>query len=205
MTTLSQTISVALPVSRLETLLSLSRQARTALSAPELGFLLVNGTHALSAFRQSALWLADEGVYALSGVVQIEANAPYVHWLGQVCAHLALLHPADTLTFEAGSLPRFAPLSRFPEVRRDLALVVPDTVTSGSVLSLMREQAGDCLRDLQLFDIYRGAGMPAGHHSQAISLVWQHPDRTLQDAEVQAWVDQVLEALQTRLDVSLRA
>ena len=106
MTTLSQTISVALPVSRLETLLSLSRQARTALSAPELGFLLVNGTHALSAFRQSALWLADEGVYALSGVVQIEANAPYVHWLGQVCAHLALLHPADTLTFEAGSLPR---------------------------------------------------------------------------------------------------
>lgn len=143
-------------------------------------------------------------------------------WLGDTrIGWLGALHPQTARTLdldgnvivfelalsvlEAGSLPRFAPLSRFPEVRRDLALVVPDTVTSGSVLSLMREQAGDCLRDLQLFDIYRGAGMPAGHHSQAISLVWQHPDRTLQDAEVQAWVDQVLEALQTRLDVSLRA
>lgn len=95
----------AAPVSPLETVLALSRQAREALDTRELGFLLVNGTHALQPYRQAALWLSDEGVYALSGVVQIEANAPYVHWLAAVCEHLAQLYPADTLTFEAAELP----------------------------------------------------------------------------------------------------
>lgn len=103
-----------------------------------------------------------------------------------------------------GSLPRFQPLSRFPEVRRDLALVVPDSVAAGDVLAVARAAAGVCLRDLQAFDVYRGQGMAAGHYSLAIGLVWQHVERTLQDAEVQGWVEQVLADLQTRLGVQIR-
>lgn len=69
-------------------LLGLGRRARAAGSAEELAFLLVNDSHALHAYRQAALWFADGGVRALSGVVEIETNVPYVHWLDRVCRQL---------------------------------------------------------------------------------------------------------------------
>ena len=102
-----------------------------------------------------------------------------------------------------GRLPRFRPLSRFPEVRRDLALVVPDHLGADAVLATARAAAGECLRDLQVFDVYRGVGVAAGHHSLAIALTWQHGERTLQDAEVQGWIDAVLAGLATQA-VTLR-
>lgn len=82
------------PTQLLVTLLDLSRRARLAKSARELGFLLVNDSHALGAYRQAALWLGDAGVYTLSGLVQVEANAPYALWLRQLCRHL-LAQPAE--------------------------------------------------------------------------------------------------------------
>ncbi|HEY0288215.1 MAG TPA: HlyD family efflux transporter periplasmic adaptor subunit [Pseudomonas sp.] len=72
----------------LSTLTQLSHLARHALDTVELGFLAVNESHALAAYRQGALWLEEGGVQALSGVVQLEANAPYVQWLTQVCCVL---------------------------------------------------------------------------------------------------------------------
>lgn len=71
-------------------LLDLARRARHAASARELQFLAVNETHSLSPYRQAALWLREGGVVCLSGVVQVEANVPYVLWLQSVCAQLAL-------------------------------------------------------------------------------------------------------------------
>lgn len=71
-----------------DTLLGLGHRARHAASLDELAFLAVNDTHALTPYRQAALWLAEGGIRSLSGVIQIEANAPYVHWLGRVCGHL---------------------------------------------------------------------------------------------------------------------
>lgn len=71
-------------------LLALGRHARQARDTQVLGFMAVNDTHALVAYRQAALWLAQGGVKALSGVVQLEANAPYVQWLQGVCQHLSL-------------------------------------------------------------------------------------------------------------------
>lgn len=92
--------------SSLAVLLDLARRARQARSARELGFLLVNETHALAAYRQAALWLADEGVYALSGVVQPEANAPHVQWLAQLCRHAAAMPGcAAVCAFGAADLP----------------------------------------------------------------------------------------------------
>ena len=72
----------------LSTLTQLSHQARHAIDSVELGFLAVNESHALATYRQGALWLEEGGVQALSGVVQLEANAPYVQWLIQVCREL---------------------------------------------------------------------------------------------------------------------
>lgn len=72
-------------------LLDLMRRARDAAGAEELAFLAVNDSHALAAYRQAALWFAADGVRALSGVVQPEANAPYAQWQGRVCAHFSSL------------------------------------------------------------------------------------------------------------------
>lgn len=70
-------------------LLDLARQARQAESVRELAFIAVNDTHRLAPYRQAALWLDGAGVHSLSGVVQVEANVPYVLWLDKVCRRLA--------------------------------------------------------------------------------------------------------------------
>lgn len=77
------------PEKPLAVLLDLARQARHAGSREELGFLAVNDSHTLVGYRQAALWLTEGSTFALSGVVQLEANAPYVLWLDQVCRVLA--------------------------------------------------------------------------------------------------------------------
>lgn len=92
-------------VQALGTLLHLARRARHAASAAELGFIAVNETHALSAYRQAVLWLADRGVAALSGVVSPEANAPYVQWLERVCRHLDGIDARGPKTFSGADLP----------------------------------------------------------------------------------------------------
>lgn len=74
--------------SPLATLLELGHRVRQADSARELEFVAVNDTHALASYRQAALWLKDGGVRCLSGVVQIEANVPYVLWLNDICGQL---------------------------------------------------------------------------------------------------------------------
>ncbi|PKO57196.1 MAG: secretion protein HylD [Betaproteobacteria bacterium HGW-Betaproteobacteria-13] len=71
----------------LEGLFELGRRAREAEDAAELGFVLVNDSRALCDYRQASLWFSDGGVRALSGVVQPEANAPYVQWLDHVISH----------------------------------------------------------------------------------------------------------------------
>lgn len=88
----------------LAALWDLSRRAREASSQSELGFLLVNESHALLPYRQAALWFEDEGVTTLSGVVQPEANAPYALWLNQVCRHLSS-QGGETRSLSAQDLP----------------------------------------------------------------------------------------------------
>lgn len=67
---------------------ALAQRARQAQSDRELGFILVNETLSLVAYRQGALWLAGEGAWTLSGVVQVEAHVPYAQWLDAVAKHL---------------------------------------------------------------------------------------------------------------------
>src|SRR3954469_1734645 len=77
------------PVNPLLTLIELAQRARAAASANELAFLAVNDSRALAPYRQAALWLGAGGVHTLSGVVAVEANAPYAQWLDQLCRALA--------------------------------------------------------------------------------------------------------------------
>ena len=70
------------------TLWGLTCQVRAASDAKEIAFLLVNETRALLHYRQAAFFLEGQGVHTLSGVVQIESNAPYVQWLNSVFEHV---------------------------------------------------------------------------------------------------------------------
>jgi hypothetical protein len=85
-------------------LIEMGRRARTAASSDELAFMLVNGTHSLTPYRQAALWWSDTGVQALSGVVQPDHNAPYVDWLKRVFK--AQVSDEPTITrIDPGTLP----------------------------------------------------------------------------------------------------
>ncbi|MFS0757087.1 HlyD family efflux transporter periplasmic adaptor subunit [Noviherbaspirillum sp. 1P10PC] len=86
-------------------LLDMARRLRGAQSLRELEFMLVNDSRNLLPYRQAALWLAPHGLRALSGIVQIEANAPYAQWVEQVCRHLAAGERADAQAFTAADLP----------------------------------------------------------------------------------------------------
>lgn len=83
----------------------LASKARLAQSDRELAFALVNDTMVLTPYRQSALWLKDDGVWTLSGVVQVDANVPYTHWLDQVAAFLNGKGIQQSFAFSATDLP----------------------------------------------------------------------------------------------------
>jgi multidrug efflux pump subunit AcrA (membrane-fusion protein) len=145
-----------LPANPLLTLLGLARRARDAASADELAFLLVNDSHALSPYRQAALWLADGGVRALSGIVAVDANAPYAQWLARVGRHLAsgdggvrCVAAADLPAADAAEwgdwLPRFAlwlPLAgaaRDGQASRGGLLLAAEQAWSDEAIALLAE------------------------------------------------------------------
>ena len=100
--------------------------------------------------------------------------------------------------------PRFAPISSFPCLRCDLAIVVPEAVSARSVQACIQEHAGDLLVDLVLFDLYLGTGVKAGMKSLAFGLTFQAQDRNLLESELEPIVSKVLGALERDFDASLR-
>jgi phenylalanyl-tRNA synthetase beta chain len=98
----------------------------------------------------------------------------------------------------------FSELSRFPEVRRDLALIADRDVAATAVLDVIRENAGEWLTDLRLFDVYQGKGIDPHRKSLAVGLTWQHPSRTLNDDEVNTTTQNILTSLEQRLNATLR-
>ena len=103
-----------------------------------------------------------------------------------------------------GKMPKFQELSRFPEVRRDLALLADREVAASAVLDVIRENAGEWLTDLRLFDVYQGKGIDPHRKSLAVGLTWQHPSRTLNDDEVNTTTQNILTSLEQRLNATLR-
>ncbi|AMB80216.1 MULTISPECIES: phenylalanine--tRNA ligase subunit beta [Pseudomonas] len=103
-----------------------------------------------------------------------------------------------------GKMPKFQELSRFPEVRRDLALLADRDVAASAVLEVIRENAGEWLTDLRLFDVYQGKGIDPHRKSLAVGLTWQHPSRTLNDDEVNTTTQNILTSLEKRLNATLR-
>ena len=101
-------------------------------------------------------------------------------------------------------VPRLAEISRFPAVRRDLAIVVPEAVPVQRLLDTIRTGAKDLLTGLVVFDIYRGRGIEEGFKSVAIGLNLQDISRTLTDEEIDAVVAQVVAGLEREHSATIR-
>ena len=131
-------------------------------------------------------------------------NGTEAGWIGALHPRLAaeLDLGTDALVFELDldpisirSVPRAGELSRFPSVRRDIAVVVPKEVEWAALEAVARRAAGGFLRDLHLFDEYVGPGLKPDTRSLAIGLILQDESRTLTDADADASVDAVIAAL----------
>ncbi len=100
---------------------------------------------------------------------------------------------------------RYVPLPTQPAAEFDLALLVPDSVPAGDVEKCLRSTGGELLERVQLFDEFRGKGVPDGTRSLAWRLTFRHPERTLRDKEVEGRRSALLKALESQLGVRPRA
>jgi len=110
----------------------------------------------------------------------------------------------DLASISEGLLPAYETLSKFPEMRRDLAIVLDQKISVAKITQYIESSAGEWLTGVRLFDVYQGQGIENGQKSLALGLTWQHPERTLTDDEVNQWVEQVVEHLSQHADASLR-
>ncbi len=101
-------------------------------------------------------------------------------------------------------IPEFRELSRFPSIRRDLAVVVDETVPYQSVRDCVARAGADLVRDVDLFDIYFGRGIDPGRKSLAISLILQAESRTLTDDEVETVIRRIIGRLEGEFNATLR-
>jgi phenylalanyl-tRNA synthetase beta chain len=103
-----------------------------------------------------------------------------------------------------GRLPKSQAPSKFPEVNRDLAIVVDDSVNSAEILREIRLQGSEFLVDLRIFDVYQGDAVQVGKKSIALGLTWQHPSRNLTDDEINTIISNTVNALQEQFNANLR-
>lgn len=104
----------------------------------------------------------------------------------------------------AGVLPKFADISKFPGVRRDIALLVDSEIAYSELRHTVEKNAGDYLSDLKVFDVYHGKHLENNRKSVAIGLTFQHKSRTLTDAEVNSAMDMIITALKSECLATLR-
>lgn len=144
---------------------------------------------------------------------RIERAGAVVGWLGALHPRVAreLDVEGDVFAFElrlAGlrpaRVPMFRELSRFPASRRDIAIVVDEAVSARAIQDCVRQHGGELLREVRLFDVYRGKGVPEGRKSLALGLILQDFSRNLTDSVVEETVSGIIAGLAEQFDATLR-
>lgn len=139
---------------------------------------------------------------------------------GQSIGYLGRLHPSleneldlsttwvaelDQAAVLQSYVSNFTELSRFPSIRRDIALLISDNVNVRDIQQLIEKTGGELLDSTWLFDVYTGQGVEEGKRSLAFALLWQHPSRTLEDAEIKSGMDNIIQVLENTYQATLRA
>jgi phenylalanyl-tRNA synthetase beta chain len=111
----------------------------------------------------------------------------------------------DLLISKRNPAKAFKALPQFPSSRRDVAMLVPEATTHESVLQTVKQAKAANLESVELFDIFRGKGIPEGQKSMAYAFTYRAADKTLTDADVNSAHEKVVSALKTQLQAELRA
>lgn len=101
-------------------------------------------------------------------------------------------------------LPMAEAISKFPEVQRDLAFVVAENLPVQALMDALNEVKSDWLKSITVFDVYRGQGIDENQKSIALTLKMQHPERTLQDEEVESLVQAYIAKAAEKVNATLR-
>jgi phenylalanyl-tRNA synthetase beta chain len=136
-----------------------------------------------------------------------------VGWIGELHPNLVqsldftyapVLFELDTESALAVKRSAYQEISRFPQVRRDLAIVVDESVTLSTLAERVTLAASNLLRDLRIFDVYRGPGLEHGRKSVALGLIFQDISRTLTEEEVERLMASVMGDLRKSLNARIR-
>jgi len=119
---------------------------------------------------------------------------------GKACAF-----EIDLAAIEQGNVPNFVEMSKYPSVRRDLAVVVDEKVNFSELKVCISKTAPETLKSLQIFDVYRGKGIDSGRKSLALGLTFQDLKRTLNDTDVDHIMGQIMSSLNNNLGATLRS
>ena len=104
----------------------------------------------------------------------------------------------------SGQVTAFKAISRYPRVLRDLAVVVDDSIAWQQIVDAVESLGDSRIQSVELFDVYRGTGVPEGCQSLALSLSLQDPEKTLDDVAIQEMVNQVVRTLGEQTGAELR-
>jgi phenylalanyl-tRNA synthetase beta chain len=135
-----------------------------------------------------------------------------VGWIGELHPRLVrelgfslapVLFEMDVVALRV-KLPQGREISRFPQVRRDLAIVLPENVSFSALRERVLLSGSSFLRNVRVFDVYRGAGIEEGRKSIALGLIFQDISRTLTDDDVDRAVAAVVADLRENLDARIR-
>jgi len=170
--------------------------------------LAATGVRAQFSFEPRALSCLHPGRAA-----RLLRNGQAVGWLGELHPSLVkgleftyppVLFELDVVAALALERPAYREISRFPQVRRDLAVVVDESVALSSLTERVTFTASSLLRDLRVFDVYRGPGVEAGRKSVALGLIFQDISRTLTEDDVTALMTAVVADLRVSLNAKIR-
>lgn len=115
-----------------------------------------------------------------------------------------LLFELDVLGAFSAEIPHVSDLSRYPAIRRDIAVVVPDEVSAAALIDVVLTAAPDIIRRVVIFDVYRGPGIEAGRKSVALGLILQETSRTLTDLDADTATLAAVRSLQQEFAAVLR-
>ena len=145
------------------------------------------------------LWNVSVNGTAVGTITRVTLDAPV--WAAPV---FGVEIDLDAITSSSDSLRSYRAVPVMPAMEVDLALTVPDSITSAQVAESIRSSAGDLLESLEVFDEFRGTGIPEGSRSLAWRLTFRHPERTLRDREIQGRTAKILSTLEAALGIRQR-
>lgn len=153
--------------------------------------------------------------FILENTVSIQKDGQQIGWFGEIDEEILRFFEIEeeVFAFELDirvlmrwvfQIPQYVPIPRFPPVRRDLCVVVDESIPAGALLDLIRKEGGNYLHAAEVFDMYKGPQLPEGKKSVTFSLTFLSQERTLTENEVEPIFEKILKTLGNTYSASLR-